>query len=99
MKSLFLKIFLSFWAAFALFLVLAILVTLAFRPRNSSWESLLATAMNEYVNAYEEGGTPKLREYVESLEKSQRVRIFLFDENMDELAHRGAPDWAVRVAG
>jgi two-component system, OmpR family, sensor histidine kinase CpxA len=99
MNSLFLKIFLSFWAAFALFLVLAILVTLAFRPRNSSWESLLATAMNESVNAYEEGGTPKLREYVESLEKSQRVRIFLFDENMDELAHRGAPDWAVRVAG
>ena len=36
MKSLFLKIFLSFWMALALFLVLAILVTLAFRPRNST---------------------------------------------------------------
>ena len=35
MKSLFLKIFLSFWLAQALFLVLAILVTLAFRPRTS----------------------------------------------------------------
>jgi two-component system, OmpR family, sensor histidine kinase CpxA len=98
MNSLFLKIFLSFWAAFALFLVLAILVTLAFRPRSSSWESLLATATNESVNAYEEGGRPKLREYVESLEKSQHVRIYLFDENMQELAHFGAPDWAVRVA-
>ena len=34
MKSLFLRIFLSFWVAQALFLVLAILVTLAFRPRS-----------------------------------------------------------------
>jgi two-component system, OmpR family, sensor histidine kinase CpxA len=99
MNSLFLKIFLSFWAAFALFLVLAILVTLAFRPRTSSWESLLATAMNESVDAYEQGGRPKLREYVENLERSQHVRIYLFNENMEELAHRGAPDWAVRVAG
>jgi two-component system, OmpR family, sensor histidine kinase CpxA len=99
MNSLFLKIFLSFWAAFALFLVLAILVTLAFRPRASSWESLLATALNDSVNAYEQGGRPKLREYVESVEKAQHVRIYLFNENMEELAHRGAPDWAVRVAG
>ena len=32
MRSLFLKIFLSFWVATALFIVLAILVTLAMRP-------------------------------------------------------------------
>jgi len=36
MKSLFLKIFLSFWVAQALFLVLAILVMLAFRPQRNS---------------------------------------------------------------
>jgi two-component system, OmpR family, sensor histidine kinase CpxA len=98
MKSLFLKIFLSFWGAQALFLVLAILVTLAFRPRTSSWEALLATAMNDSVAAYEQGGSPQLHEYVESLEKTQHVRVFLFNENMDDLTHRGAPDWAVRVA-
>ena len=99
MKSLFLKIFLSFWLAFALFLVLAILVTLAFRPRNSSWEALLATAMNESVNTYEERGRSGLREYLDSLEKAQHVRAFLFNENMEEVSHRGAPEWAVRVAG
>ena len=36
MKSLFLKIFLSFWAAQALFLVLAILVTIALQP-GAAW--------------------------------------------------------------
>jgi len=61
MKSLFLKIFLSFWVAQALFLVLAIVVTLAFRPRSSSWEALLAIALNDSVNAYEQGGNRGLR--------------------------------------
>ncbi len=98
MKSLFLKIFLSFWMAFALFLVLAILVTLAFRPRTSSWEGLLATAMNDSVNAYEQKGTAGLGEYFDNLEKTQHVRVFLFNENMEEILHRGAPEWALRVA-
>ncbi len=99
MNSLFLKIFLSFWVAFALFLVLAILATLAFRPRTSSWEGLLATASNDSVNAYEQGGSRGLREYLQNLENTQHVRAFLFNENMEELSRRGAPDWAVRVAG
>src|SRR5258706_12871139 len=99
MKSLFLKIFLSFWAAFALFLVLAILATLAFRPRTSSWEGLLATALNDSVNAYEQGGKAGLREYFDNLENTQHVRAFLFDENLEDLSHHGAPEWAVRVAG
>ncbi|MGA8503118.1 MAG: ATP-binding protein [Candidatus Sulfotelmatobacter sp.] len=98
MKSLFLKIFLSFWMAFALFLVLAILVTLAFRPRTSSWEALLATAMNDSVNAYEQRGTAGLGEYFDNLQKTQHVRVFLFNENMEEILHRGAPEWALRVA-
>ncbi len=45
--KLFLKIFLSFWVAQALFIVLAILVTLAFRPRSATWEALRTTAMND----------------------------------------------------
>src|SRR5208282_643394 len=98
MKSLFLKIFLSFWVAFALFLVLAIVVTLAFRPRSSSWEGLLSVALNDSVNAYEQEGNRGLKEYLESLEKTQHVRAFLFNENMEEVSHRGAPDWAIRVA-
>ncbi len=98
MNSLFLKIFLSFWAAIALFVVLAILVTLVFRPRSATWEALRATALNDAVNAYEDGGTNQLRQYFENLDATQHVRAYLFDEQGEELSHRGAPDWAVRVA-
>jgi two-component system sensor histidine kinase CpxA len=98
MKSLFLKIFLSFWVAVALFLVLAIVVTLVFRPRTSSWETLLAVALNDSMTAYQQGGNRGLRDYLENLERTQHIRAFLFNENMEEVSHRGAPDWAVRVA-
>ncbi len=99
MKSLFLKIFLSFWVAQALFIVLAILVTLAFRPRSATWEALRATALNDAVTAFEEGGDRQLRQYLENLETTQHVRVYLFNELGEEMSHRGAPDWAIRVAG
>src|SRR5579864_4540248 len=98
MKSLFLRIFFSFWFAQALFFLLAILVTLAFRPRSSTWEALRTTVLNDAVSAYEEGGEPQLRQYLDNLEHTQNVRAFLFDEHHEEVSHRGAPDWAVRVA-
>jgi two-component system sensor histidine kinase CpxA len=98
MKSVFLRIFLSFWVAQALFFVLAILVTLAFRPRSSTWEALRTTVLNDAVSAYEEGGDQKLRDYLENIEHSQHVRAYLFDEQGNEVSHRGAPDWAMRVA-
>ncbi len=98
MKSLFVRIFLSFWMAQALFFVLAILVTLAFRPRSSTWEALRTTVLNDAVSAYEDGGDQKLRQYLEELDHSQHVRAFLFDENGNDVSGRGAPDWAMRVA-
>jgi two-component system sensor histidine kinase CpxA len=98
MKSLFLRIFLSFWMAQALFIVLAILVTVAFRPRSATWEALRTTVLTEGVSAYEEGGDQKLREYLDSLEATQHVRAYLFDENGVDISRRGAPDWAMRVA-
>jgi two-component system, OmpR family, sensor histidine kinase CpxA len=98
MKSLFLKIFLSFWVAQALFMVLAILVTLAFRPRSATWEALRTTALNDAVNAFEEGGNRQLRQYLDNLESTQHVRAFLFNEQGEEISRRGAPDWAIRVA-
>ncbi len=98
MKSLFLRIFLSFWVAQALFIVLAILVTLAFRPHNPSWEALRTTAMNESVSAYEEGGDRQVRQYLIDLENTQHVRAYLFNEQDEEISHRAAPDWALRIA-
>src|SRR5579864_4140892 len=98
MKSLFLRIFLSFWLAQALFVVLAILVTIAFRPRASTWEALRNTVLNDAVNTYEAGGERQLRQYFDSLDASQHVRAYLFNESGQELSHRPAPDWAIRVA-
>ncbi len=99
MKSLFLKIFVSFWLAQALFVVLAILVTLAFRPqRNSSWEALRTSVLNEAVSEYEQGGERQVRQYIESVEAQQHVRAYIFDERGNEISHRAAPDWADRVA-
>jgi two-component system sensor histidine kinase CpxA len=96
--KLFLKIFLSFWVALALFVVLAILVTLAFRPRSATWEALRNTTLNDAVNAYEEGNERQLRQYFENLEATQHVRAYLFNEEGEEVSHRAAPDWAIRVA-
>lgn len=98
MKSLFVRIFLSFWMAQALFFVLAILVTLAFRPRTSTWEALRTTVLNDAVSAYEDGGDQNLRDYLENLDQSQHVRAYLFDERGTEVSQRGAPEWAMRVA-
>jgi two-component system, OmpR family, sensor histidine kinase CpxA len=98
MKSLFLRIFLSFWMALALFVVLAILVTLVLRPRSSTWEALRTTTMNDAVTAYEEGSEAQLRKYMDGFEASQHMRAYLFDERGNEVSGRGAPDWAMRVA-
>jgi len=98
MKSLFLRIFLSFWIALALFVVLAIVVTLAFRPRSSTWEALRTSVLNDAVSAYEEGSEAQLRQYMDSVEASQHLRAYLFDERGNELSGRPAPEWAIRVA-
>ena len=81
----------------ALFVVLAVLVTVALRPRGSSWEALRTTALNDAVAAYEEGGATKAAEYLDGLQANQHVRAYLFDDQGDEVSHRGTPDWAVRM--
>ena len=99
MKSLFLKIFLSFWVAQALFLVLAILVMLAFRPqRNSTWDALRTTALADAVDAYEQGGAPQAHEYLENLQHTHHVRAYVFDEQGNEISGRASQGWAEHVA-
>src|SRR5579863_1128172 len=98
MKSLFWRIFLSFWIAQALIISAVVLVTLALRPHSSTWEALRATALNDAVSAYEHGGDAELRQYMDELETTQHVRGYLFNEEGTELSHRTPPDWAIRVA-
>lgn len=99
MKSLFLKIFVSFWLAQALFLVIAIVVMLALRPqRNATWETLRSTALSESIDAFENGGTQKAREYLENLQQKQHVRAYVFDDQGNEISGRSSPGWAEHVA-
>jgi two-component system, OmpR family, sensor histidine kinase CpxA len=99
MKTLFLKIFLSFWAALALFLVLAILVMLALRPqRNSTWDALRSTALTESIAAYEHGGTQQAHDYLENLQRTHHVRAYVFDELGNEISGRSSQGWAEHVA-
>ena len=93
MKSLFLRIFLSFWAAQALFLVLAILVTIALRPARHGIESQGPQILAETVNAYQSGGERAAHDYLEELLHTQHVRAFVFDPSGHELGGRQVPPW------
>ena len=85
MKSLFLKIFLSFWAALALSLVLAILVTIALQPPRRGIASQGLQTLAETVNAYQSGGEHAAHDYLEALGHTQHVRAFVFDPSGHEL--------------
>jgi len=93
MKSLFLKIFLSFWAAQALFLVLAILATIALRPARHGLESEGPQILAEAVNAYQTGGERRVHEYLEEVWHAKHVRAFVFDPLGRELSGRRVPPW------
>ena len=93
MKSLFLRIFLSFWATLALFLVLAILVTIVMRPARRGVENTGPQILAEVVNAYQNGGERGAFDYVEQLQRTQHVRVFVFDPAGRELSGRMPPPW------
>ena len=94
MRSLFLKIFLSFWAAQALFLVLAILVVIALRPtREPGIESMGSRVIAEAVSAYQSGGERAAGEYLEDLQHTQGLRGFVFDSSGKEISGRMVFPW------
>ncbi|MGH9543794.1 MAG: ATP-binding protein [Terriglobales bacterium] len=96
MKSLFLKIFLSYWVAQALFVVLAILITVAARERGESaiWEAQQASVLRKAVQTYEQGGPTEVRRYLEEVRDSLHTRAFLLDDQGKDVAGRDLPHWA-----
>src|SRR3984885_15543655 len=99
MKSLFLKIFLSYWLAQALFIMLAMLVTLAMRPQRefTGFEAQQSKILGEAAQAYLSGGADSVRTYLRNVHDTQRVRAYLFNDQGKELTGRTLPDWAERV--
>ncbi len=99
MRSLFLKIFLSYWMAQALFLVLAIIVTLAMRPSReiSNLQTQEPKILNEALQAYQSGGEDGARKYLGNVHDNQHVRVFIFDDQGRELVGRKTHDWIDRA--
>lgn len=99
MRSLFLKIFLSYWLAQALFLVLAIIVTFALRPSReiSNLQAQEPRFLSEALQAYQAGGEDAARKYLRGVHDSQHVRLFIFDDQGRDLLGRKAPEWIERV--
>lgn len=100
MRSLFLKIFFSYWLALALFMVLAILVTLAIRPprENAAVEALQTKFLEDAVQAYQHGGPEGARNYLRSLREAQHIGAFLFNDRLEDISGRRPPEWIGRVA-
>ena len=96
MKSLFLKIFLSYWMAQALFLALAILITVALRERGESavWDAQQATVLHKAVQTYEQSGPAEVRRYLEEVRDSLHTRAYLLDDQGKDVAGRELPRWA-----
>lgn len=96
MKSLFLKIFLSYWAAQALFLALAILITVALRERGDSavWDAQQSAVFNKAIQTYEQNGPTELRKYLDEQRDSLHTRAYLLDDQGREVSGRDLPRWA-----
>jgi two-component system sensor histidine kinase CpxA len=99
MKSLFLRIFLSYWLAQALFVVLAIIIASALRPSReiSNLQSEEATFLSEAVQAYRTGGEAATWKYLRGVHEARHVRVFIADEQGRDLLGRTPPPWVVRA--
>ena len=91
MKSLFFRIFLSFWAALVLFIVLSTVVTIALNPARRGIESQAPDVLAEAVHVYHSGNEQALKDYLESVRNEHHVRLYIFDSDGKELAGRRVP--------
>jgi len=91
MRSLFLRIFLSFWTAQALFVVSAIVLTIALRPREE--DVLPAGSAAQMAATLELNGQAALRQELRQVEQPRHLRLFLFDGGWREVSGRPVPDW------
>src|SRR5260221_11076342 len=90
MRSLFLRIFLSFWTAQALFVVSAIFLTVALRPRE---EDVLPPGTAAQVAAtFELNGQAALRQQFRQVEEPRHLPLFLFHGGCRQVSGRPVPD-------
>ena len=99
MRSLFVRIFLSYWVAQALFFVLAILVASALRPSReiANLQAQQSKFLADAVQAYKTGGDTAAWRYLRGVHDSQHVRLYVFDEQGKDILARRPPEWVLRA--
>jgi two-component system, OmpR family, sensor histidine kinase CpxA len=101
MRTLFWKIFLSFWTVVAAFTIVGILF---FRPEahQRAWQNLVSDAFTiqaqNLVQAYERGAEPELGRFRQHLRQGSYGQIFLLDAAGNELAGQEVPLQARDIA-
>ena len=94
MRTLFWKIFLSFWAVVAAFTIVGILF---FRPdaHQRAWQNLVSDAFTieaqKLIQEYEGRAEPELGRIPQRLRQGSYGRLFLFDAAGSELAGQKVP--------
>jgi two-component system, OmpR family, sensor histidine kinase CpxA len=103
MRSIFWKIFLSFWLVQALFIAMALM--LAERPSKpvvAGWRTLTNAALAYYgehaVVVLGQGGPARLAGYFHGIEQSGGIQLYLFNAQGQELTGRQVPEDARMLA-
>ena len=92
MRSIFLKIFVWFWLAMALIVLVHSLATLmAFNEGPKHLGGQLAMYGLAVTQEYERGGKAGADSYLSLLERTTRTRAYLFDEQGNAVSGREAP--------
>lgn len=99
MKSLFIKIFVSYWIALALFFVLALLAASAMRPSReiADLQSQQSKFLNEALQAKQSGGEQGLWKYLRTVHETYHVRLFILDDQGKDILQRTPPEWVHRA--
>lgn len=94
MRSLFTKIFLSFWLACALFFMVAITATWIVRQQGEAGlDAAESKILSDAVEIYERSGTEAVHTDLEQIRNTQHIRAFLFNEKDEEISDHHPPDW------
>jgi two-component system sensor histidine kinase CpxA len=99
MRSLFVKIFLCYWMAQALFFILAILVASALRPSReiSNLQAQQATFLSEALQAYQTGGETATWKYLRNIHDAHHVHLYILDEAGRDILGRNTKPWVHRA--
>jgi len=95
MRSLFVRIFVSYWIALALFIVLTLLVASALRPSReiSNLQTEQSRFLNEALQARQTGGETAIWRYLRGVHETHHVRLYIFDEQGKDILGRNLPQW------